>query len=407
MSGVKRKISEGYLEQYVCNANEVISFKFVLCKEDLNDESDCFKPEFTHQFFGDSENIFGYIGLHINFYYSACRLLPYFGMTYREKIKPSRSGGVEADNVYQIICDKLELQPTRDLDSFTASLNKESSFQPYGKILSSFTLESEVKEEYGIYHADITTAGFKEYHEKMQTLILWFIDAASYIDDEDERWDYFVLHEHINDNGGLYPFVGYATVYRYYAYPQKIRPRISQMLILPPFQKKGLGSKLLEAIYDYYIKDSEVLDITVEDPSEDFVKVRDFVDCKNCQTLPSFSEENLRKGFSQDMAEDAREKFKINRKQARRIYEILRLRCTDITNKKDYKAYRLDVKNRLNAPHQREKLDMEKLQRNLSPEELKAAANPIPREQRFEQLDHMYRELEEKYKHVLKRLNEL
>lgn len=405
---MKRKFTEGHLDQFVCNANEVISFKFIKSKEDLDDDSDSFHPEFTHQFFGDCENIFGYIGLHINFFYSACRLTPYFGMEYREKIKLSKSGGVEADDVYKIISDKLEIKSTTDIDTFISSLNEESSFMPLGQLISSFQLQIDERvEEYGVYHADSNVPGFKEYHKKMQTLILWFIDAASYIDEEDERWDYFVLHQHLKGKETYYPFVGYATVYRYYAYPKMIRPRISQMLILPTFQKKGLGSKLLDAIYKWYIKDSDVLDITVEDPSDDFVRIRDYVDCKNCQTLLSYSEENLKKGFCKNMIEEAREEFKINKKQARRVYEILRLKCTDLNNKSEYKAYRLDVKNRLNAPYQREKMDLEKLQlRTLSPDELKAAANPITREQRIEQLDHLYKEEETKYKVIIERLRE-
>ena len=39
-------------------------------------------------------------------------------------------------------------------------------------------------------------------------------------------------------------------------------------------------------------------------------------------------------------------------KQARRIYEILRLRATDCSNESEYRAYRLDVKKRLNLPFQ-------------------------------------------------------
>lgn len=407
MAGTKRKLSEGHLDQYVSTANEVISFKFVKSKEDIEDESDSFNPEFTHQFFGDSENIFGYIGLKIKFLYSACCLNQYFSMKYREKVKPSKTGGLEADDVYKIIVDKLELEPMTDLDEFISSFDDESSFTPFGELASSFEMEIDDKlAEFGVYRADTTTPGFKQYHEKMQTLILWFIDAASYILD-DERWDYFVLHQHISDGEKkTYPFIGFATVYRYYAYPKMIRPRISQMLILPTFQKRGLGSKMLDAISNWYIKDPDVLDITVEDPSDDFVRIRDYVDCKNCMTLPSFAEEKLKSGFSKEMIEEARTKFKINKKQARRVYEILRLKCTDTNNKSEYKAYRLDVKNRLNAPYQRELLDMEKLAKTLAPDELKAAINPIPAEQRIEKLDHLYKESEEKYKAVIERLLE-
>lgn len=52
------------------------------------------------------------------------------------------------------------------------------------------------------------------------------------------------------------------------------------------------------------------------------------------------------------MAIQACNKFKINKKQARRIYEILRLKNTNTSDKTAYLNYRLEVKNRLNAPFQ-------------------------------------------------------
>ncbi len=50
-----------------------------------------------------------------------------------------------------------------------------------------------------------------------------------------------------------------------------------------------------------------------EDPSENFVKLRDFVLVKLCLTLPSFSSEKLSQGFSEEMVSEAREKLKINK----------------------------------------------------------------------------------------------
>ena len=41
----------------------------------------------------------------------------------------------------------------------------------------------------------------------------------------------------------LYSIVGYTTVYGFYAYPDKLRPRLSQLLILPQFQRKGHGGE--------------------------------------------------------------------------------------------------------------------------------------------------------------------
>lgn len=108
-----------------------------------------------------------------------------------------------------------------------------------------------------------------------------------------------------------YATVGYTTVYEYYAYPQNIRPRISQMLVLPPFQKLGLGTKFLETIYNFYQTQKNVIDITVEDPSEDFQRMRNFVDARLCMKLKSFQKEELKKGFNKEMTKEAREALKV------------------------------------------------------------------------------------------------
>ena len=53
--------------------------------------------------------------------------------------------------------------------------------------------------------------------------------------------------------------------------------------------------------------------VSVEDPSENFQRLRDFVDARNCMKLKSFQPEKLRKGYDDDMPWEAREKLKINR----------------------------------------------------------------------------------------------
>ena len=53
--------------------------------------------------------------------------------------------------------------------------------------------------------------------------------------------------------------------------------------------------------------------ILVEDPSENFQRLRDFVDARNCMKLKSFQPEKLREGYDDDMPWEAREKLKINR----------------------------------------------------------------------------------------------
>jgi histone acetyltransferase 1 len=140
-----------------------------------------------------------------------------------------------------------------------------------------------------------------------------------------------------------YRSVGYTTVYEYYAYGREAnrrRPRIAQMLVLPPYQRLGLGAQLLDIVYSHYRSDRAVVDITVEDPSENFVRLRDFVDTRNCMKLAAFSGDKLTGGFTEAMAEAAAQELKICKKQARRVYEIVRLHHTNLANRQQYKEYR-------------------------------------------------------------------
>jgi histone acetyltransferase 1 len=68
------------------------------------------------------------------------------------------------------------------------------------------------------------------------------------------------------------------------------RARISQFIILPPFQGKGVGALLYDTIFGHYIADAATKEITVEDPNEDFDLLRDLCDLKYLRkNVPEFS----------------------------------------------------------------------------------------------------------------------
>ncbi|KAG1688814.1 Histone acetyltransferase type B catalytic subunit [Nymphon striatum] len=312
-------IARDALAPYVCSTNDAITFKLVRDVSDIGDEKKSFHPEFTHQLFGDNESIFGYRDLSIMLYYSAGRLTTYLNMSYKDKVNPKDFDGVEADEVMSIIAEKLQPGFISNIDDFSSSLDKDKSFRPHGELIHSFTQPKTTDKDcknatYEIYKADVSVPGFKDYHERLQTFVLWYIDAASFIDIDDERWSFFVLYEkYKSDSGSMYAIIGYATVYAYYAYPQNLRPRISQLLVFPPFQKNGLGVELLQSIYNSYIGNPDIIDITVEDPSDNFIRLRDYVDVKNCLKLKAFSKEKLLIGFSADMVNEGKKKFKLNK----------------------------------------------------------------------------------------------
>lgn len=282
---------------------------------------------------------------------------------------------------------------------------------------SSHADTSSCRKKFQIYHCNSETVGFNQFQARMQSLVMWFIESATMVDFQDPRWDFFIVFEKYNpslnedpqatpiSSDDRYYFAGYASVYRYYAYPDRTRPRVSQMLLLPPYRRNGLGTALLQSIYDYYAKQPSTLDITAEDPDEEFISMRDFLDCKNCMDLPKFQPDELRKGWSVDTAKEAQEKLKLCQRQSRKVYEILKLMSIDRSNNEEYRGYILEIKNRLNIPNQRLKLDCDKvLKRGYElPEELR-----IQREnQRLSaaQLDENYQELVKQYQHTIDKLN--
>ena len=116
------------------------------------------------------------------------------------------------------------------------------------------------------------------------------------------------------------------------------------------------------------------------DPHEEFTALRDYVDCRNALklNLSCFKAPHIHQAFSQVMEEECRTKLKLTKVQARRVYEILRLRATDKSNAEQYREYRLMVKNKLNSSYQREVRTLEKLQKVKLPDskELMQASSP-------------------------------
>ena len=57
---------------------------------------------------------------------------------------------------------------------------------------------------------------------------MWFIDGASYVDTDDSQWDYYIIFEKFknDENNEQYAVAGFSTVFRFYAFPEMIRPRI-------------------------------------------------------------------------------------------------------------------------------------------------------------------------------------
>jgi histone acetyltransferase 1 len=181
--------------------------------------------------------------------------------------KISEKDGVAPDPVLEPLLKIFaDGQVAKNDGEWKEEVEKDKKFRPLGNKLHEIQLEQQGESrQFEVYACDSTVSGFRDYHSRMQPWILFYIDAASFIDFDDANWRFFVMYERFKDedDGSVrYAFAGYTTVYQYYAYPHMIRPRVSQMLVLPPFQRMGLGAHMLEEVQKFYWKNKEVRDIT-------------------------------------------------------------------------------------------------------------------------------------------------
>lgn len=55
-------------------------------------------------------------------------------------------------------------------------------------------IDNGTNRQFEVYKADINCKKFREYHQRVQTFLLWYIDAASFIDVDDDQWSYFNMY---------------------------------------------------------------------------------------------------------------------------------------------------------------------------------------------------------------------
>ncbi|GBB87356.1 hypothetical protein RclHR1_01380018 [Rhizophagus clarus] len=407
-------------EEWLCNSNEALTIWFLEPSTDPDREFDSVQvfPMFTYSIFGDKEQIYGYKDLEITLKFSSGSFATYFDVRYSDKI-PDVSSTSIADNVVDKIKALIPNDYITNYDAFLQTVHEDAySFKPMGEKITEYRLEEGDDVIYEIYRATFETPRFKEYHKRFQIMILFYIEAGTYID-EDEKWETMLSFEkkRIGDKY-TYSFMGFCTMYNYYFYnrekcvntencvvidqinnnkvpiservnegkviPEDIRLRISQFLIFPHVQGKGHGSKLYQTIYKYVLSNSRIKELAVEIPNDSFEAIRDKNDLLYIREQKIF--EGLVAPVDKNTIDSIRRKYKLNKRQLLRCLEIELLRKLNKSDAAAYKAYRLQVKERLY---------------NWNKEILK----DVDRAERIEKLEETFKGLVEEYQEILLKYN--
>ncbi|KAF9484919.1 histone acetyltransferase type B [Pholiota conissans] len=392
------------MSDWTSDANDSLQLSLVRSQKDkealAEDESyENFNPNFTYPIYGEDEKIYGYRDLVIDLRFASGSLEQYLGVQYSEKL-PSTS---TVDDVEGILIQFIPEGYYKDEETFLKRVEDDATtFKPLGQLIYSYTRpapnssskgkrkrtgntqpldpESEDAVEFEVYHATWDTPGFREYHRKMQLFILLYIEGGSYINEEEDTWEFVVLFEkrkrRDSSHTTTYHFVGYSSLYPFYYYPERIRLRLSQFVITTPYQRHGHGSELYKAIYQYILKTPHIAELTVEDPAEAFEDLRDKNDLQMLLAHEQFMEEafgpqesrgvgRARKTVRSNVGEHEatkgklvppadkpwvekwRKEFKIAGRQFQRLVEMLILLHLDPSDKPSMRAYRLQVKERI------------------------------------------------------------
>ena len=268
-----------------------------------------FQPQFTYPVVGESEQIYGYKGLDVDLRFAAHNLRPNVRISYDKKVKSVP--GAEALDLNKTLATFLPpVAFETDFNSVLANDTAAKDYRPPGELVDTYTRNGKT---YEIWAAPLSDPAMKELVDNIQILIVFFIEGGQFINLEDvdwtlDRWRVYLVYEKAQSSPSPsispYSFVGYATTYRFFRFvtpkprpnasgldpypPSKSiewemmtsRQRISQFLILPGYQRGGHGSALYQAIYSEMLRNPTIVEMTVEDPSEEFDKLRDVNDFK-------------------------------------------------------------------------------------------------------------------------------
>lgn len=178
-------------------------------------------------------------------------------------------------------------------------------------------------------------------------MLLYFIEGASFIEEDDEKWSIWVVTERIGDDDDRYAICGYATLYPFLFWPEGQRLRLAQFLILPHRQSQGLGSLLYHTIYQHAIQgDPLVHEFTVEDPNDEFSGLRLTMDCRTLLPLVKGREAHLQAWCQRGDEREAWQSLRRQLKLAPHAFEdaLLALYLLLPTEYLDFTAYERAVK---------------------------------------------------------------
>lgn len=331
-------------------ANDCIKIYLVSSKDEVDSQNTFhIEPVDLNQFFEDEGKIYGYKGLKITVWFSSISFHAYADVSFESKSDGGKGITDLKSSLQNIFAENLVDGKDDFLQTFSTEQNYVKSIVSNSEGLKkdtnngcSGTSGSDCQPEEEPADTEVFRVsgdGVGLLYSRLVPLVLLLVDGSNPIDVIDPSWEIYVLVQKGLEDGGM-RLLGFAAVYRFHKYPDSMRFRLGQILIIPLYQRKGYGGRLLKALNDIAISE-DVYDLTVEEPVDSLQHVRTCIDVQRLlafepihqalsPVVSQLKHENLSKkcqpyqcGPPASIVEDVRRSLKINKKQFLQCWEIL------------------------------------------------------------------------------------
>ncbi|XVF34977.1 hypothetical protein REPUB_Repub18cG0104800 [Reevesia pubescens] len=333
--------------------NDCIKIYLVSRKEEVGtSDGFCISPVDLNNFFEEDEKIYGYQGLKITIWVSSITFHAHADIIF-QGTSDGGKGITDLKSALEKIFGETLLENKDDLlQTFSTENNFISSVVSNGEKLqtkasnghiSHFNGNSEAAStDLEVVRLGVGNLAAGHLYSRLVPMVLLLVDGSNPIDITDPSWELYLLTQKKIDQpeNTQHLLLGFAALYRFYRYPDGSRLRLSQILVLPPYQHKGYGSYLVEVLSNVAISEN-VYDLTVEEPLDYFQRVRTSFDIKRllafdpaqsavksavlCLKQGKLSKKTHVPRFLPPLGvvEDVRKSLKINKKQFLQCWEIL------------------------------------------------------------------------------------
>lgn len=331
-------------QQCVCDANQAVTVRLLDPDREreaagsVGSDDRCFHPTYTHQVFNAEEKITGYVGLGIDLEYNASTLAVRSRITYSERCEP-------ADDLETALAQLLGTARVSSSDGFLAPA------PPVGEVVHTYTRQSAGEQvAFEVRRATFAEAAARELNSRITSLLLLFVDGASSIDESDHKWLTLTCYE--RRAAGPPRVVGYTTVYPFsVVLPGGVglveRFRLSQILVLPPYQRGGHGAELLNCVYrEAMARGSH--EVAIEDPGPDMMRCQLSTNVHNAASAGLLADASSFVWQCKDkFVTVARKALLLAAPAATALFELCMLALLDQTDDEALRAFRLALKSRL------------------------------------------------------------